>query len=134
MAYSATVTLTELDRVAGIRRFTLTIAETEAAQTSEKEIVLATVGLPPVGRIHSQLCKLTSGTGTTIDPILGNATSPATAMWKFENPAAAAQVHNQPDSAVKYGGITSFFHRAVVNSAVADHVITTTYYVSEGWD
>ena len=132
MAYAATITYTSAGKSgAGI----LQIVEVEAAATSESEIVLATYGIPPIGRIHTQLCRLTAGTGTTVDPVIGDTTDPAAAAtWKIENATAAALIHNQPDSAVRYAGITSFFHRAVPNNAAADHSITTTYYISEGWE
>jgi len=146
MAYAATITVSITPRAVladylhpsspFATVYVLTITETEAAQTSETEIVLADEGLPPVGQIHAQLCQLTAGTGTTIDPVLGDTTDPASdALWKLENETAAAQAHNQPTSPVKYGPeVTSFFHRAAPNNAAADHSITTRYYITAGWE
>ena len=133
MAYSATVTVTPVTATSW-RGYILTIAETEAAASSETEIVLADAGLPAMGRIITQRSRLTAGTGTTIDPVLGNQTNPAAGDWLVENDTAAAAVHNVPAAGIPYGSdITSFFHRAVPNDATADHSITTTYYIVSGW-
>ena len=49
-----------------------------------------------------------------------------------ENLTAAAIIHNQASPPVAYSA-TSLFHRSRVDAA-ADNVITTTYYISAGWD
>ena len=86
-----------------------------------------------MGRIISQECILSAGTGTTIDPILGSQADPATGAWKVENATAAAAVFNVPATGIPYGPeITSFFHRAVPDNVAADHTITTNYYVLKG--
>jgi len=133
MAYTATVTVQRV-QIAGHLGYQLKIAETEAAQTSETEIVLANVGLPSMGRVFSQQCILSTGTGTTINPVIGNTTDPANARWQMANETAAARVHNQSTLGVQYGGdVTSFFHRAQPNNATADHTIETVYYIRAGW-
>ena len=63
MAYSATVTVTKVNSDTD---YLVTIEETDAAAASEFEIE----GLPYNGRILRYTSVLTSGTGTTVDPIV----------------------------------------------------------------
>lgn len=132
MAYASTVTVSEM-QVSSYAGWRVTITETEAAASSEVEIVLADYGLPSFGRVITQMSNLTAGTGTTVDPILGSATNPSTAIWRVENDTAAVRVHNVPATGIAYGDeITSLFHRSNVNAA-ADNSITSVYYILKGW-
>lgn len=131
MAYAATITVTEANS-GPFRGYVLTIAETDVASTSEATIALATEGLPTVGRIWAQIASLDSGTGTTIDPILGDVTDPATGAWKVENDTAAALIHNQAATAIRYSA-TTLYHRSVPDAGT-DNVVTTRYYICAGWD
>lgn len=132
MAYASTITVTEM-QAASFAGWLLEISETDAAASSEVEIVLADYGLPAFGRVITQAGQLTSGSGATIDPVLGSATDPATAIWKVENDTAAAQIHNVPATGIPYGTeITSLFHRSAVNTGT-DNAITSRYYILKGW-
>lgn len=143
MAYSSSVTVQKLapDPVSSSRSevYLVTITETEAAQTSEVTIAMSDPAgdgsqpaLPSSGRILSRTCILTAGTGTTIDPILGDASNPASAAaWKFENDTAAASVHEVPVRSIPYYDGT-LYHRSVPNDATADHSITTKYIFAAG--
>ena len=131
MAYASTITVTPAPN--GPRAgWVLTISETDAAATSETEIVLAAEGLPPVGRVYSQLCIPTAGAATTVDPVLGEVTDPATGAWRIENETAAALVHNAVSAGVRYSGITSMFHRSKVDTGTNSSV-TSRYYIAAGW-
>ena len=124
MAYAAAVTVTR--RGGEIR---VTISETEAAATSEATIDLGVQSF----RVHRQICQLASGSGATVDPILGNATAPAGANVILENDPAAAPCDNSVT-----GGLTAYtsngtlYHRSNVNTGT-DSTIVSTYHVTVGW-
>jgi len=130
MAYASSITVQQ----AGTGLYVVKITETEAAATSEVQINLATQGLPAVGSVVARRCAVTSGTGTTVDPVLGNATDPANgASWLFDNDTAANPVHEQPAVPITYGTqVSSFFHRSKVDAG-ADNSITTVYHFRQGW-
>ena len=108
----------------------ISLAETEAAATSEKEIT----GLPKFGRIMRLTSSLTSGTGTVLDPIVGVLTAPAGANVVVENGDPAAIVDLQNDAGYRYYSSTgSLFIRTRVNDATADHVIATKLLILPGW-
>ena len=124
MAYAASVTV---DRRGGEIR--VTISETEAASSSEASIDL---GIQKF-RVQRQICSLTSGTGTTVDPILGNATNPSGANVVLENDTAAATTDNSMT-----GGVTGYvangtlYHRSQVDAGT-DNVIVSIYHLTVGW-
>ena len=130
MAYASTITVQE----AGSGFFVVTISETEAAAASETEINLSTQGLPPVGAVVARRCAVTAGTGTTVQPVMGNATDPDNgAAWLFSTDTAANPVHQQNAVPITYGtGVSSFFHRSKVNAG-ADNTVTTVYHFRRGW-
>ena len=130
---AATVTVTEAATWGRRRNYVLTIAETGAGASSEVSVVLSDYGLPNTGRVMAQIAILSAGTGTTIDPVLGEQTDPAAGAWRVENDAAAALVHNT-SRGVCYTGIPTFYHRSAPNNAATDHTITTRYYIRAGWD
>jgi hypothetical protein len=128
MAYTPTVTITAV----GSGDYVVQVSEVEASAASETTIV----GLPPKGRVRSQICQLISGTGSTIDPVLGTATNPdASALTRIlANGTAAAGVNNQATAPITYYDEDgTLYHRSVVNDATADHTIATLYYISAGW-
>jgi len=132
MAYSSTVTVNEMI-VGSYAGWCVLITETDAEATSEVEIDLAALGLPQFGRIITQVCHLTSGAGSTVDPVLGNVTNPSTATWQIQNDAAAARVQNVPATGIPYCSlITSMFHRSNVDSGT-NNSITSAYYFIKGW-
>lgn len=124
MAYAASVTVT---RRGG--EILVTISETEAASTSEASIDLGVQKF----RVHRQICQLTSGTGTTVDPILGNATNPSGISVILENDTAAATADNSVT-----GGVTGYvsngtlYHRSQVDAG-SDNSISTQYHLVVGW-
>lgn len=130
MAYASTITVEQ----PGTGLYVVTISETEAAAASETEIDLAAQGLPAVGSIVARRCAVTSGTATTVQPVLGIATDPENgSAWLFSTDTAANPVHQQPASPISYGSqVSSFFHRSKVDAG-ADNSVTTVYHIQRGW-
>ena len=132
MAYSSTVTVTEQ----GAGHVVVTITETEVAASSEATIPLGF----DRGIVLKQRCKLTAGSGTTIDPVLGLSTDPAAGAYDLlvANGTAAAQIHNEvasagaPRGAVFYTSTGTLYHRSVPDSA-ADNAVITEYLIQRGW-
>lgn len=124
MAYAASVTVT---RRGG--EILVTISETEAASTSEASIDLGVQKF----RVYRQICQLTSGTATTVDPILGNATNPSGINVILENDTAAATADNSIT-----GGVTGYvsngtlYHRSQVDAGT-DNSVSTQYHIVVGW-
>lgn len=116
MAYSATVTVT---KVSSDTEFLVTVEETDAAATSEFEIE----GLPYGGRILRYTSVLTSGTGTTIDPIVGFATNPSGINVILENGTPDATIDVTPDPATYYVG-KKFFVRSKVDAGTNNSIST----------
>jgi hypothetical protein len=124
MAYAASVTV---DRKGGEIR--VTISETEAASTSEASIDLGVEKF----RIHRQICTLSSGSATTVDPILGNATAPSGANIILENDTAAATADNAITGGVTgYSSNGTLYHRSQVDSST-DNTVVSIYHITVGW-
>ena len=130
MAYAAVITSTRKGN-----DYLIQIVETEAGAATETSFQV-----PIRGRVLRQQATLTAGSGSTIDPILGNATNPAaaTASLVVENATAAATIDNMSDPAVPYVSATgTLYHRSVCDSG-SDNAVTTLYYISgstatRGW-
>jgi hypothetical protein len=124
MAYAGTVTIKHNGT-----DVLVAIAETEAASTSE-----ATITLPFEHGVVTRLgCSLDSGTGTTIDPILGTASDPSGLELVLSNDTAAASVDITPSVPVPFfaaGGV--LYHRSQVD-ADTDNSITTYYHIRRGY-
>ena len=119
MAYSATVTVTKVNSDTD---FLVTVEETDAAATSEFEID----GLPFNGRILRYTCVLTSGTGTTVDPIVGFATNPSGINVIIENDTAAATIDVTPDPGTYYVASKMFVRSKVdagTNNAISTRIL-----------
>jgi hypothetical protein len=124
MAYAAAVTVTR--RGGEIR---VTISETEAASTSEATIDLGVQKF----RVHRQICQITGGSGSTVDPILGNATAPSGANIILENDTAAATADNAITGGVTgYSSNGTLYHRSQVDSAT-DNTVVSVYHITVGW-
>ena len=124
MAYAATVTVTRKGS-----EILVTVSETEAASGSEATI---TIGVTKF-RVHRQICTLSSGSGASVDPILGRATSPSGANVILDNDAAAATADNSVT-----GGVTGYssdgilYHRSKVNTGT-DNTVVSEYHLTVGW-
>lgn len=128
MAYAAAITNTR-QNAPGRVSYLVTIVETEAAASSEYTVT----GLPARCTLMSLRATLTGGTGTTVQPALGNA-----AEWVAGDPnergvanAAAASVvisdriHLDLTDGTLYG-------RSTVDAG-ADNDITTVLRIVDGW-
>ena len=127
MAYNFTVSINPV----GSGDFVVTIDETEASGTTEATIT----GLPVKGVVRSQIAQLVSGTATTIDPVLGHLTDPATSALKtiLENDTAAAKINNVATSPIPYYDTDgTLFHRSVCSAGSAN-TVSTRYYIQTSW-
>lgn len=122
--------VTRIEWVHGGRRFIhISFSETEAAATSEWSVT----GLPRCLTLLRYKATLTAGTGTTINPRLGRATS-WTASTQNDigtNTTTAAHITDQTKVAIILTEITAgddrgtLFGKSQANNAAADHAIST---------
>ena len=126
MAYSFSTTITAI----GSGDYVVQVSELEAGPATEATIV----GLPPKGRVRAQIAQLISGTGTTIDPVLGTATNPAaSALTKIlDNGTAAAGINNQATRPIDYYDVDgTLYHRSVCDAGLS--TVVTIYLISASW-
>lgn len=130
MAYAKTVTLRQLNA----SDFELLIDETECASTSEAEI--SDARLPRQFRIYRQATVLASGSGSTIDPILGRITNPSGLDVLCENGTAAAAVDNvaiTPIPCYNADADGKLYHRSRPDSGT-NNVVHSSYLLRAGWE
>lgn len=125
MAYANTVTLTHL----GGPDYKLVISETDAGAATEATIT----GLPKKGRIHTQLATKTTGSATTIAPILTTASGSSAAVETVVQATAAADQSNAYDSPVKYQVDDGTLYSRSVCDTGSNSSITLVYFISAGW-
>jgi len=125
MAYAAAVTVTNLS----VRKWLVTISETDCGVADEAAIT----GLPSRARLLKQVTSLVSGTGTTVDPVIGTATNPTGVNVVASNDTAAADVNNVASPAIAFVSTTGLFHRSNPDAG-ADNVIQTQYLFLGGWE
>jgi len=129
MAYSGTATVVKRV-INGRAHFRVSIPETEAGAATEATIS----GVPVFGKVVRQIVVHDSGSGSTVDPILGQATNPSGASVVVENDTAAATVDNTPaDGATYYSPAGILYHRSVCDSG-SDNSVTVRYHIVEGWE
>lgn len=135
MAYAASISVQTL-QYGGDEKglFVVTINETDATNTSE-----CSFEAPKTFRLLRQTCKLTAGSGSTIDPVVGTVTDPGAAASSAElvyaNGAAAARVNNDVNSgqgAAFYAPGGKLYHRSVPDSGT-NNSVTTIYLIQGGW-
>ena len=127
MAYSSTVTVTEQ----GAGHVVVTITETEVAASSEATIPLGF----DRGIVLKQRCKLTAESGTTIDPVLGEATDPGSAGARtaiYNNGTPAATINVTPTTPVPVASGTVYL-RMVVDGGSSDNVTTCRLFFRAGF-
>lgn len=125
MAYAAAINVQHL----GKGRYTVSISETECAATSEAVIT----GLPLSAVLLKQVTALTSGTGATVNPIIGLATNPAGISILAENETAAASVNNIASPQIPFATASgTLYHRSRPNAG-ADNAILSRYLFQVGW-
>jgi len=127
MAYSATVSK-DSDVTDGRKIHKISIVEDEAAAASEFSIP----GVPEAGRIVSYRATLISGSGATINPIIGLAASFAASSQNHlaTNSTTAAHVNDQTEL-VYFSSSSSLHIRSTVNAG-SDNVVHTEIVILEG--
>jgi len=143
MAYAATVTI-----VRRLNDLIVTVAETDCSNAAGAEwdtkgdgTTVTLVGsdlLPVKGRIMRYQATLVSGTGTTLDPVVGPITDPGAtanlARIAINNGTAAQPIDlSEADGFAYYAIGGQLFGRSVPNNATVDHVVTTQFLVKPGW-
>jgi len=109
----------------------IVVTITEAAASAGDIITIA--GLPETYRILRYSCILSAGTGTTVAPLLS--IDPAQADLSklcISEANPAAQVDSLALPAVPCYGAGLAYHSSNVDAGI-DNVITSTYYIVEGW-
>ncbi len=104
------------------------VTETGAGAASETEIPLGIAR----GRILLMTTVLTSGTASTVDPIVGIATNPAGFNVVIENGTAAATIDNSYAGGITFSSSGSLFQRSKPDAG-SDNAITTVYHIAVGW-
>lgn len=107
----------------------------ETGASASSEAVVNDDQLPRRFRIVRQVSVLSSGTGTTVDPVVGRTTNPSGRAVLVENADPAATVDNVPLAPVPCYNPDSqkrLFHRSRPNAG-SDNVIQTEYLLREGW-
>jgi hypothetical protein len=104
------------------------VTETGAGAASETEIPLGIAR----GRILRMTTVLTSGTASTVDPIVGIATNPAGFNVVIENGTAAATIDNSYAGGITFSSSGSLFQRSKPDAG-SDNAITTVYHIAVGW-
>ena len=127
MAYAAAIT-TEIKTISGRRHYLISVAETEARDTSEFEIT----GLPEAATLVLYRATLTAGTGGTITPIGGNVTG-FTASTQGQEFAitGAAHVNESTHVPLRLVG-NKLVIRSAPNDTATDHSISTLITIVEG--
>ena len=128
MAYAATATVTrELLNGAWVTRVSL--VETEARDTSEATIP----GLPVIGVIREYRATRTAGTGTLINPKIGNAATFVVSTQAHVGTISVTAAHVHEQTPLRYDSPTGkLYVRSSPNSVVSDHSITTVILISDG--
>ena len=127
MAYASSVSVTHI----GGRDFKVIVSESGCGASDETIIS----GLPIKGLILSQTVSLISGTGTTVDPVIGIATDPgALAVTTVaSNDTAAAQISNLALPPIPFITTDGKLYMRSQPDAGADNVIQTAYAIKAGW-
>ena len=127
MAYTPTIVVTPV----GSGDFVVTINEVESGTATEATIT----GLPIKGEVRFVAAQLVSGTGTTIDPVIGHITNPgASALTKIiENDTAAAGINVVSTKPIPYYDEDgTLFYRSICDAG-ADNVVSVRIYISSSW-
>lgn len=130
MAYIADVRITQPS--AG--EFVVTITETEAAASSEVELLDTGTGarLPYPGRIIRCITPPSTGTGATRQPRLAIAAGASTGQVRYEATATAKATKIDEQPVVSLTAESSLFHRSQAASGT-DNACTTVYHYKVGW-
>jgi len=128
MAYVATVT-TKAQFRAGHMQLLVTIVETGVTGASDEW----SAEVPVWGTLHYHKCTITAGdgSGTTVDPIVQEATGTTATDTVFANGAAAAVTRNTPDNAHFYVASGVLYGRSACNGTTGTTGNITTVLIIE---
>tara|TARA_R100000808_G_C2151091_1_gene160033 strand:- start:3669 stop:4037 length:369 start_codon:yes stop_codon:yes gene_type:complete len=105
------------------------ITETSASSSTEETIDLGVTK----GRVLRQTCVKTSGSGSTVDPILTRTSGGTGVNVVMENGTAAATVDNQVTGGVPfYSSTGKLYHKSSPDTG-SDNAISAEYLISVGW-
>ena len=107
----------------------VSITETSVSSSTEATIALGVTK----GRILRQTSALTSGSGSTVDPILARTSGGTGINVVGENGTAAATVANQTNGGVPfYTSSGNLYHKSVPNSGT-NNAVAAEYLIAVGW-
>mgnify|MGYP003148604024 FL=1 len=105
------------------------LTETSVSSSTEETI---TLGITK-GRVLRQTCVKTSGSGSTVDPILTRTSGGTGVNIVMENASAAATVDNQVTGGVPfYTSDGVLYHKSSPDSA-SDNAVSSEYLILVGW-
>ncbi len=129
MAYAGTATIASKGADGGRNHWAVTIVETEAAAGSEWSVG----GLPQRVTIFSYRATLTAGTGTTINPILGEEAAFTASTQAHIATNATTAVHINDQTVLRcYLPTGTLYGRSTVDAG-SDNTIATGILIAEGW-
>ena len=105
------------------------LTETSVSSSTEET---TTLGITK-GRVLRQTCVKTSGSGSTVDPILTRTSGGTGVNIVMENASAAATVDNQVTGGVQfYTSDGVLYHKSSPDSA-SDNAVSSEYLILVGW-
>jgi len=105
------------------------ITETSASSSTEETIDLGVTK----GRVLRQMCVKTSGSASTVDPILARTSGGTGVNVVMENGTAAATVDNQVTGGVPfYSSTGKLYHKSSPDTG-SDNAISAEYLIVVGW-
>lgn len=124
----------------GSNRWEVVVTTTSGGTTTETTIPCSGDGdvdnLPLRGRFVSRRFRKTSGSGATMQPILGEVTDPGTTLERLlgQTATAAASGFDQADPPVPYNALNGALYHREAFDAGADNAATTVYQFVGGWE
>tara|TARA_Y100001938_G_C7927588_1_gene347695 strand:- start:217 stop:585 length:369 start_codon:yes stop_codon:yes gene_type:complete len=105
------------------------ITETSASSSTEETIDLGVTK----GRVLRQMCVKTSGSASTVDPILARTSGGTGVNVVMENGTAAATIDNQVTGGVPfYSSTGKLYHKSSPDTG-SDNAISAEYLIVVGW-
>ena len=123
MAYAFSTSIDQLGN-----QLVVTIAESDCGSTDEATIALDFSR----GRVIKQACSKTSGTATTVNPVLGTAAAPAGNTIIIANDTADDPVANVVQGGMPFITNGTLYHRSQPDAG-ADNVVESIYYIVKDW-
>tara|TARA_A100001391_G_C5033418_1_gene268944 strand:+ start:520 stop:888 length:369 start_codon:yes stop_codon:yes gene_type:complete len=106
------------------------ITETSVSSSTEETITLGVTK----GRVLRQVSVKTSGSGSTVDPILARTSGGTGVDIVMENATAAATVDNQVTGGVPFYTPTGVLYHKSSPDSGTNNAITSEYIILVGWE